>query len=146
MRFCGREIISLIVFSEVKIIISIIHACPYYFKANRPTGTTPLLLHSDSKLDISLRGNGIVKACLKTTTIFLSLERIPTHRIDRAIYLKIHKFLCSRGVSKRLTVSIIVRNRISCPYQRILNGNGCFLALGYFVKVSYTCLTQGLEQ
>ena len=95
MRLCRGIIIGLIVLSEVEIIISIIHACPYYFKANRPTGTTPLLLHSDSKLDISLRGNGIVKACLKTTTIFLSLERIPTYRIDRAIYLKIHKFLCS---------------------------------------------------
>ena len=146
MGFCGRKIIGLIVFSKEEIIIGIIHACPYYLKANRPTTTTPLLLYTNSKLDIGLRSHRVVKASLVATAVFLYLERIMANRINGLIHFYIDKLLRSRGIEERLTISIIIGNSIFSILQRILNGNGCFLALGYFVKVSYTCLTQGFEQ
>ena len=141
MGFCGRKIIGLIVFSKVEIIIGIIHTCSYHLKANRPTATAPLLLYTNSKLDIGLRSHRVVKASLVATAVFLYLERITANRINGLIHFYIDKLLCPRGIEERLTISIIIGNSILGILQRILDGNGRFLALGYFVKVSYTCLT-----
>ena len=141
MRLCGSEIIRLIFLSNIEIEVVVIHSCSYDLKTNRPTTTTPLMLHSSSNLHLSLRSHRVVKASLVATAVFLYLERITANRINWLIHFYIDKLLRPRGIEERLTISVIIGNSILSILQRILDSNGRFLALGYFVKVSYTCLT-----